>query len=183
MAVKELAENLKTPENPKFTIDLLFYTEKPQNNLKTMKTRLIELIKYYKEFNDFLTFNQNFMKITQFFAISINAVGIAMSIVILQKFSVFVGFTSLFVLICHIAYPCVLGALMEHQSHRIIDILWDFPFYELDIKDQKIFLQFLLFAQQFPEFEMPIFGNVDMELFKNVVYGGYSYFTFIINFI
>lgn len=184
-AMEDLSENLvKGKREMKPSIQFLL-----QNHLITesrkisITNRLIEIIKYYHEYNDFIASTQNFLNVILFFAISTNAIGVAMCVVIALKLSISIGLAGFVILLFQIAVPCILGTIIAVQNERLSDILWSFPFYELDIAEQKIFLQFLQFAQTSKKIKVPIFGDVNMELFKNVLNCGYSYFMFIWNFI
>jgi hypothetical protein len=79
--------------------------------------------------------------------------------------------------------PCIEGTLISHQKQKLLDELYSFPWYELSISKQKTFLQFIHLVQQSSEFEVPIIGILDMELFTNVMNGAYSYFMYLFNFV
>lgn len=184
MALIDLAENLdgKNQEKDFSKIRLLKINPNiPEST--TVKSRLIEIINFYQEYNDFVVMNQEFMEITQFFCISTNAIGVSLCVVAIFELSISVGIVSLIIMISHIAYPCVLGTIISHQNDRLVKAISDFPFYKLDVADQKIFLQFLTFAQNTQELNVAIYGDVNMELLQNVLNVAYSYFMFLFNFI
>jgi hypothetical protein len=58
-----------------------------------------------------------------------------------------------------------------------------FPWYELSNRKKKMFLQFIHLVQNSTELIAPIVGDVDMELFTDVMNGGYSYFNYFYNFV
>lgn len=150
---------------------------------KTNKQELIEIVKFYRECKSFIDFNIDYIKFSVFGHISLSAIGIGMSLIILYKLSFAMGFTCLLGLISQIAFPCIFGTIIEHQNQRIVNIICEFPFHNLDVSDQKIYLQFLLFAMNSKALNLPIIGNTNMELFATIMNGGYSYFTFIWNFL
>lgn len=160
MKLKELAQKMGGKQNP-----------------------LYEIIKIYCDYNYYVASIHDCVKLTLFFIVFINSVGIALSVVVLCKWSIITGCAVLFILISEVTIPCILGSIVEHQNERIVNAIYDFPFYDLDVADQKTFLQFLMFAQNSAKLSLPFFGTVNLELLKNVLNGGYSYFTYIKSFL
>jgi hypothetical protein len=98
-------------------------------------------------------------------------------------YSVPVGVSAIIGYTTEVALVCVEGAIITHLKEKILKDLWSFPFYELSPKMKKIYLQFLHCCQNSQEMEVPIFGTLNMEVFTNVMNGGYSLLNFFLNFV
>ena len=79
--------------------------------------------------------------------------------------------------------PCTIGTVIEHQHDRLLDELCAFPWYELSLKEQKIFLQLIHKCQYLNSLELPLVGDVNFELLKDILNAAYSYCMYILNFV
>lgn len=147
------------------------------------KALFTEAIKFFIFCNEYTTSRAEVTRIIQFFSIAINSIAMAMSVILAYKVSIFIFTTVGITFFSQILVYCVLGEMIEREHERIERALWEFPFYELDVGDQKIFLQTLMFARNSRKMDVTFFGHVNFELLKNVMNAGYSYFMFIWNFI
>ncbi|KAG5676394.1 hypothetical protein PVAND_006234 [Polypedilum vanderplanki] len=139
-----------------------------------IEKKLINLIKEFNEYDDFL---KNFIKsieIQTFVVLSINATAIGMAVLTSLYYSkiigaILVGFFSFQVFI-----PCSQGTIISNQKQKLLTALWEFPWYELSLKNQKVFLQFLHLCQNSKEFRIFIVGEINMELFTDIMNAAYS---------
>lgn len=72
---------------------------------------------------------------------------------------------------------CGIGTFVCHQHKRLLDVLWEFDWYKLELADRKDFLSFLTFAQQPINLEPYIVGILDMELFIKVGLIKFQFFS------
>ena len=57
----------------------------------------------------------------------------------------------------------------------MLQIVCEFPWYQLSAKHKKVYLQFIQICQNTPTIRIPIFGDLGMELLKHLVNCAYSY--------
>jgi 7tm Odorant receptor len=154
-----------------------------EQGISKNRNLLNEIIEFYSDYNYYVASIQDCVKLTLFFIVFINSIGIALCVAVLCKWSIINGCAVLIIVVCEVTIPCILGSIVEHQNERIVKAIYAFPFYELDVGDQKTFLQFLMFAQNSANLSLQFFGTVNLELLGNILNGGYSYFTYIKSFL
>jgi hypothetical protein len=153
-----------------------------QNIREKLEKQLIELIKEFHDYNDYIGLVFKYTELTFFMALLCNAIAIGLSVIVMRFFSTAIGISYLFILILQVAMPCIFGTMVSTQNEKLLDAVCSFPWYELSVKNQKVFLQFLFECQNANQFDLLIIGLLDMELFKSVMNGAYSYLMYILNF-
>jgi hypothetical protein len=157
------------------------------NNQRKMdqeqQKEFIQLIKIFYEYEDYISDFLEMSKIYAFSVISFGAIAIGFHGFIALKFSILSGFVGICGILVQIFIQCATGAVMMHQKNKIIDAVCGFPWYYLPRTDQKVFLQFIHLCQNATEFELPIIGAINMELFTNILNASYSYLMGIYNFV
>ena len=57
----------------------------------------------------------------------------------------------------------------------MLQIVCEFPWYQLSAKHKKVYLQFIQICQHTPTIRISIFGDLGMELLKHLANCAYSY--------
>ncbi|KAG5681812.1 hypothetical protein PVAND_011220 [Polypedilum vanderplanki] len=156
--------------------------KKVKSETKEIEDQLIDFIQEFNVYNNYIKHATEFMKFTIFFALSMNSVAIAMSIIIVLKYFKAIGGAVMLFLFFQVLMPCVQGFLIAHQKEKLLNELYGFPIYELSKHKQKMFLQFIHLCQNSNELKILIIGDVNMEIFTDVMNGAYSYLMFLLNF-
>lgn len=120
-----------------------------------------ELCSYVKDIGDFYLI-PCFLTITT----SIASVCIGLILVIVIKWELGYGFA--WIVMGQILICCVFGTIVYHQTVIINTRIWNFPWYLLNVSDQKSYLLMMLNAQQPINMEMKFIGRLDMETFTKV---------------
>ncbi|KAG5681811.1 hypothetical protein PVAND_011219 [Polypedilum vanderplanki] len=157
--------------------------KKREEKILKNQNQLIDFIKEFHVYNCYLETLIQFMKFTTFGALSMNSLAIGMAIVVALNYSKAIGLYMATSLFFQVFVPCIQGTLMLHQKEKLLNELYDFPWFELSKDKQKIFLQFIHLCQNSNELEIAIVGDVDMELFKDIINGAYSYFIYLKDFV
>ena len=155
----------------------------PNSTKDNNKSKLIQLIKDYSEITEFTSLLFKEMKIPVFMTITAGGYALCLSALTMLSNSTVIGALGTFFTIAQISTYCSIVTYVIHQYEKFLDRINMFPWYLLSKTDQKIYLQFLQICQNFDNFELPMIGTVDMELFTTVINTGYSYFMFVWNFV
>jgi hypothetical protein len=147
------------------------------------ESHFITLIKEFNTYNEYVAAVLFFMELTTFASMSLNSMAIAMAIVVMLYYSKAIGGIMILYLFSLVFTPCVQGTVILHQKEKLSNELWNFPWYELSNSKQKLFLQLIHLAQNANELTVPIIGDIDMELFAEIMNGAYSYFNYLYNFV
>lgn len=150
---------------------------------EAIEENLIVLIKEMKDLTEYMENTLTCIQLTTFIILSANAMAIALSIVAILYFSIFIGCATFFLFFGQTLLFCIKGSFIKHQKEKLLNELWDFPWYELSKSKQKIFLQFLVFCQNLIVFEVYVFGEVSLELFTDVINATYSHLMYLWNFV
>jgi hypothetical protein len=153
-----------------------------KKNREKQEKQLIELIKEFHDYNDYIGLVFKYAELTFFMALLCNSIGIGLAVIVMRFFSIPIGMTYFFLLSMQVAMPCMIGTMVSTQNEKLLDAVCSFPWYELSVKNQKVFLQFLLECQNANQFDLQMIGSLDMELFTSVMNGAYSYLMYILNF-
>ena len=151
--------------------------------LRNTENELDQIIKEHENLNNYLTQMITSYQYTAFMALSFNSVALGLSIISARFVSIPIGCAVSLIFVFQVLLPCTNGQLIIRQNEKLLDAVYDFPWYELSVKKRKTFLQFLLVCQHTKKLTLPIIGNVNMNLFTNFVNASYSYFMFLIKFV
>lgn len=151
--------------------------------MQSKHEKLIEIIKMFQEYDNYVSKITEMMAFPSFFAVTLNSISMGLGVLYVLTYSIPVGISILAIFFIEVSIPCVIGTIIDHQKNRLIDEVWSFPWYELSKTEMKIFLQFFHYCQKMNELEVPIAGNVDFELLVSIIYGTYTFFMFILNFV
>lgn len=155
--------------------------QKPKSKntvLDLSKKQIVKLITDFNNYNNFLSLLITYMHMPSLSIISTNAIAIGLSILVALFFSIPIGISMGLIFLLQILLPCIEGAIISHQNEKILNAVWEFPWYELSTTNQKIWLQFLHQCQNANEYKVMIFGRVNMELFANAIKTAYSTLMF-----
>ncbi|KAG5676172.1 hypothetical protein PVAND_006021 [Polypedilum vanderplanki] len=153
-----------------------------ERRLEKTEIQLIDLMKEYKFYDDYIETILSFLEFTTFVALSVNSIGIGLSILYSIFVNFIMGFSAFLILFSQILTPCILGTIVTHQNEKLLKAVCEFPWYNMSVKSQKIYLQFLHQCQTAAEINLKIIGVVNMELFTHIMNGSYSYLNFVMNF-
>jgi hypothetical protein len=187
VAKKEELRKLPRPNSrmsyrEKYKTEILRQKALEKFNARTQKF-LIDIVEFLSEYNGYIDDAIYVMTLPSFGATTVNAIFMGLSLIYLLTYSVPIGIAVLFLNFFDVFIPCLVGTIISHSNDRILDSLLNFPWYELSNSNQKIFLQIIHLCQNLKEFELPMIGTVDMELLKQIIFGTYSYFNYIMNFV
>jgi hypothetical protein len=144
--------------------------------------QLVELIKEFHDYNDYIGLVFKYAELTFFMALLCNSIGIRLTVIVMRFFSTAIGISYLFILILQVTMPCLIGTMILTQNEKLLNALWSFPWYELSLKNQKVFLQFIHACQNAKHFNLLVIGTLNMELFMSVINGSYTYLMYILKF-
>jgi hypothetical protein len=156
---------------------------KKAKKIAIVEQNLVTLIKEFNVYNEYVQAILVYLELPIFASMSLISMAIAMAIVVTLYYSKAIGGVMVIFLFSLVFTPCVQGTLILHQKEKILDEICAFPWYELSNRKQKMFLQLIHLAQNSTELTVPIVGDIDMELFTDVMNGGYSYFNYLYNFV
>ncbi|KAG5676480.1 hypothetical protein PVAND_006311 [Polypedilum vanderplanki] len=175
--------NLAQPSTSKTSEEInAKFTEKEIKMIQ-FNAEFIDLLKEFHDYNDYVRHLIVYAEFTFFMAIFFNSFGIGLSVIVMKFYSTPIGISYIYFMTQQVAMPCIIGTMISTQNTKILNELSSFPYYEMSIKSQKIFLQFLLECQNANSFNLPIFGILNMELFTDVIHGAYSYLMYVLNFV
>ncbi|KAG5670675.1 hypothetical protein PVAND_000923 [Polypedilum vanderplanki] len=146
-----------------------------QNDFK----KLLNFIKEYELYWNYVNEFNCFQSIISFISIGVIAVALCISLYMITKISFVTGISASGIYVCQMILPCVVGAMITNQNFRLLDAVNNFPWYDLSINNQKIFLQIIQIFQNIPSLKIIIFDELNLELLKNVVNASYSYYVFL----
>jgi hypothetical protein len=148
-----------------------------------VEQQLVTLIKEFNTYNEFVAAILFFMEYNIFATMSLNSMGIGLAIVVTLYYSKAIGAVMILNLFLLVLVPCVEGTVILQQKEKLLNEMCAFPWYELSKPKQKIFLQLIHLVQNSNDLNVVIVGDVDMELFTDVMNGAYSYFNYLYNFV
>jgi hypothetical protein len=166
----------------RYAAELIRRETRRKKQLEKIESELITLIKHYEDYNKFVGLCITFRWLVIFTQLSTNAVAIGIAFLYIKLVSIPIGIAMAVVLFFQVLIPCVLGTVVNTQSERLLQAVCDFPWYELSPKMRKVYLQFVQQCQNTTEYELPIFGELNMELFTDIMNTSYSYLTYLMNF-
>lgn len=170
----------KKNQKKKFTSQQQLEAEKAAKIAK-VELQLFDFIKDFNTYNDYLKSVMQFMELTIFAQMVLNSLATATAIVVMLTHSKVIGFALVNFLIIELFFPCVLSTLLMHQKEKLLNEMFSFPWYELSLSKQKMFLQFIHLVQSSTELNAPIIGKVNMELFTSTMNATYSYLMYLKN--
>jgi hypothetical protein len=141
------------------------------------------LIEEHKGYSDYVLRIMKYRKMISFTVLYVNFIGIGLSLISIRFLSAWYGVSSLIIFTMQVFVQCFEGTLVALQNEKLLENLHEFPWYELSSSQKKIFLQFICVCQNSCSFKLPIFGNVDMKLFTNIMQASYSFLMYVIQFI
>jgi hypothetical protein len=150
-----------------------------QEKIDIIERQLINLI---EEFNDYDRFIKNilvYMKFYVFSVVMLNALAMGISLVTIVYSHRANGGALLLFFTNQVLFACVQGTLVSHQNGKMLDAVCSFPWYELSTPKQKIYLQFIHVVQNATKLTIPIFGDLNMEVFSDIMNRAYSYLMMI----
>jgi hypothetical protein len=171
---KKLVQNFRS----KLTLE-----HEKAKKIETVERQLIAFIKEFNTYNEYVKLILFFMEYPTFASMSLNSVSIGMAIVVMLYYSKAIGGVMIIFLFSLVFTPCVQGTVISHQKKKLVDEICAFPWYELSKTNQKLFLQLIHLTQNSTELTVPIVGQMNMERFTDVMSGGFSYFSYLYNFV
>jgi len=155
----------------------------PEASSRTISDQLRDIIKEYNGYNEYIQIAVSLFSLTVFVSLSINAISIALTIVYIRLHSVMIGLTFMINFTYLIVNPCIFGSIISYQNEKLLTELCGFPWYELPLKDQKVYLQMLHAFQNTAGLEVPIIGKLNLELCTDIINKVYTFLMYIINFV
>jgi hypothetical protein len=153
-----------------------------KKQLEAIENKLIELIKEYESYDEFIALNMTVMSPVTFVCLLANSFAIGLSFLQIKLVSIPIGLAMVAIYMFQVLLPCVIGTIISTQNEKLLQAVCEFPWYELSPKMRKVYLQFIHQCQNTAEIELPIIGEANMELFTNIVNASYSYLNYLINF-
>lgn len=176
-------DSLENRKSKKFVWKRAMAKINQQKEFEKLESKLNLLIKEYNAYNEYVKDVLNYMVYSIFAALSLNSIGIGLAIISMWKVSALIGACFALIFFFQVFGICLQGTFIAYQNELVLQAVCEFPWYELSISKQKNMLQFIQICQNSAEFEIPILGGINMELFANIMNAAYSYFMFILNFV
>lgn len=172
----ELSESItQKSKNENFTTEKILKNEK-------IKKKLVEILKVHEDYEEFKRLLEIFGGIPSFVAIFVNMCAICLPIIGALKVSFIPGIIAALTYFFQLAIPCIIGNLISLQNERLSKLIYDMPWYDIDvIETKKIFLQFLVFSQQTRSIKVTMLGVLDNELLTKLVNTIYTYCTVLLS--
>jgi hypothetical protein len=156
--------------------------QKDQLSIEQLEKQFIKIIQEFSIYNSFIQRILNLMKWSTCVTFSVSSIGIGMSIILIKYSTVSIGLASAILFTVQVLIQCIQGSIVVHQNEKILESLCGFPWYELPKPQHKIFMQFIHVCQNGCVLEIPIIGELNMELFTSVMNGTYSLFMYLLKF-
>ncbi|KAG5676406.1 hypothetical protein PVAND_006244 [Polypedilum vanderplanki] len=159
MKFQNFGEELKKSKIQKPEIEKVEQSTSKEAKVETVKAeselrpetdierKLIVLIKEFNEYDDFLKTFFKSIEIPTFVVLSINATAIGLAVLTTLYYSKVIGAILVGFFFFQVFIPCSQGTIISNQKKKLLIAIWDFPWYELSLKNQKVFLQFLHLCQ------------------------------------
>jgi len=160
------------------------YLLKELENLRNYVDRQLKnIIEEHNNYSDYVLRVMKYREMISFTTLYVNFIGIGLSVVAIKSSSASFAVSALILFILQVFVQCFEGTLVSIQNDKVLEKLHEFPWYELLNSQKKIFLQFLCICQNCCSFKLPIFGDVDMELFTDIMHASYSFLVYVIQFV
>ncbi|CAG9802700.1 unnamed protein product [Chironomus riparius] len=164
------------------TLEIIFY-KRHQQELMKIEKHLVTVIQDSQNYDEYVKMNESFIEMTTFVAVSLNSLSMGLAILLAYIFSITIGVSTFLLFFIEVLLPCLLGSIVSYQNEKLLKEFCSFPWYELSIPSQKIFLQHIHMCQNLAKLTVPIFGELEMELFAQILNEAYAYLMFILNFV
>ncbi|KAG5679878.1 hypothetical protein PVAND_009415 [Polypedilum vanderplanki] len=179
-------KNQNQPSTSKCAINENQNSKTKDNNIvitleEVEKQQLINLIKEFNEYDEYLKLLFEYVEIPTFIVLSINSMSIGLAVLTYLYYSKIVGGILAGFYCLQVFIPCSQAAIIVNQKEKLLSALWNFPWYELSKSNQKIFLQFMHLCQNSSEFKVIIVGKLSMETFTQIMNAAYSSVLFLLN--
>lgn len=148
-----------------------------------IEKKLIRIIRECQEYKDYVTICHVHTEMTIFVAILMNSLSIGLAMLLAYLSSYTIGISAFTVFFIQILILCLLGSIVTHQNEKLLKELCSFPWYELSNPSRKLFLQHIHLCQNLVYLEIPIFGNLGMNLFAQIMNDAYAYLMYILHFV
>ena len=157
------------------------------NDLKILKDstnqKFLSLINKYNNYNYYISKILSFRELITFTTLYLNFIGIGLSLVLIKLSSVLFGIVTGIIFTLQVFANCLEGTLVSSQNKKLLTKVQEFPWYELSNSQKKIFLQFICICQSTNSFNLPIFGDINMQLFTDIMQAAYSFLMYINQFV
>lgn len=135
---------------------------------KQMKKKLRDLIVTCKTVDTYIDGIGDFFLMPCFATVttSVFSICVALILIMIVRWELAYGLT--WALSGQLFIYFVYGTIVYHQVQIVNDCIWNFPWYQLNIIDQKSYQLMMLKAQRPINMEIIFIGPLEMETFKNV---------------
>lgn len=133
-----------------------------------MKKKLRDLIIAYKAVDAYIEGIGDFFLMPCFVTVttSVFSICVALVLIMIVKWELAYGLT--WALSGQLFIYFVYGTIIYHQVQIVNDCIWNFPWYLLNIPNQKSYQLMMLKAQRPINLEIKFIGRLEMETFKDV---------------
>ncbi|XP_070489878.1 uncharacterized protein [Chironomus tepperi] len=114
-----------------------------ENFIKQIEIEINDLIKSFNNYNNFIALIFPYMHYTTFIEISTNSIGIGLAIIVATFISAPIGISIILIFSIQVLMSCIQGTIISHQNQKILDEVWNFPWYKMSVSMQKVWLQFM----------------------------------------
>ena len=163
--------------------ELLELQDKLKNMNKDVDKQFIYLINEHQAYNSYVSRILTYREMITFVSLYVNFIGIGLSLVVVRFSSISFGIAACTIFTLQVFVHCFECTLVAIQNEKLLTKIQDFPWYELSNSQKKIYLQFLCVCQNTNSFSLPIFGDVNMELFTDIMQAAYSFLMYVIQFV
>lgn len=174
--LEHLSEELNNIEKSKL---ILIEQVKEQE----IRNKLIEIIDTYEDYKSYMNNMITYLMPSCIAVVVFNIFGLCACILLILstdvKFKVITSIilTSGLFIMCII--PCSIGTFLTVHNEKFLTNVCAVPWYKLSLKNQKIFLQFIMVCQDPPEWDAPVLKTFSFSLLTDILSSTYTYFMYI----
>ncbi|KAG5684824.1 hypothetical protein PVAND_014036 [Polypedilum vanderplanki] len=181
----EIVENQSGSSDQQFQsiIAKVISENRVKMKVATFEKEIIHLINEFEVLEQYKQHCFKYNKNVSFIALSANSIAIGLSLLYTRLVSIAIGLSLALLFFFQVLLYCLVGAIVSEQNEKLLQTVYDFPWYELSPKFGKIYMQFIHQCQNAISFDLPILGTLDLELFTNFIKASYSYMNYLFKFI
>ena len=150
---------------------------------KFVDKAFINLIIEHQSYNNYVSRILSHREVITFTTLYFNFIGIGLALVIIKISSISFGIAVCTIFTLQVFMHCFECTFVAIQNEKLMTAVQEFPWFYLSCPQKKTFLQFLCVCQSTNSFSLPIFGDVNMELFTDIMQAAYSFLMYVIQFV
>jgi hypothetical protein len=143
---------------------------------------LKKFLKEHQDYNEYIFYFHDWGSLLSFFGLTLNTFSVALSIAYMKLGSIINGLAAAILFAFSIIHICASGAIAGNQNDNLLYEVIQFPWYELSLKNQKIYIQMVHAFQNAIYIKTFSFGEIGLNLLTDIVKGIYNFVVYIMKF-